>query len=80
MEYDLSGYERAGEQAIAIGWGCPLEAPLSNMAASGGVQWLGWINYFIPIGDFAAMLIIWLVAIGAYYVASIVLRWMKAVS
>ena len=69
-----------GQQALAIGWGCPLHAPIQGIAAGMGVEVLGYINYFLPISELAAILVVWLVAIGAYYMASVVLRWIKAVS
>lgn len=42
-------------------------------------QWLGNINWFIPINSFLAITQVWLSAIIVYYVIQIVLRWAKAI-
>ena len=68
-----------------IGWGCPIGDKIQEYkrraeAEGGALEWLGYINYFIPLNEFAAMLAAWMVAIGLYYLVSIVLRWMRAVS
>ena len=58
---------------------------LPNSPFSGFIQevksweWLGWLNWFIPIGTFVKILAIWGTCVGAYYLYSIVLRWIKAV-
>jgi len=76
MEY---GYQDGLDQ-IALGWGCPLETPIQNIGNGFGSELMGYINYFIPIGEMAAILAVWVIAIGAYYLASIVMRWVKAIS
>jgi len=65
---------------IQIGWGCPLETPINQFAQSFGSEILGYINYFLPVSEMVGIAGAWIIAIGAYYVASIVLRWVKAVS
>lgn len=44
------------------------------------LPFLGYINWFLPIGDFIAMGTLWLTAIAAYYAWSIIARWVKIVS
>jgi len=73
------GYEEASE-ALRIGWGCPLEGPISNISSSFGADLLGYINYFLPITEMVVIMTGWLVAIAAYYIASIAMRWIKAIS
>jgi hypothetical protein len=76
FEYGITeGYE-----ALSIGWGCPLEAPIQSLAGGFGSELLGYINYFLPITEISLILSTWLIAIGLYYVASIVMRWVKAIS
>ena len=41
------------------------------------LPFLGYLNWFIPVGTFIAILELWLVAYGAYLVYSIILRWAK---
>ena len=69
-----------GYQAVQIGWGCPLNAPIQGITSSIGGDILGYINYFVPLSEFSAILAGWVVAVGAYYMASVILRWVKAVS
>lgn len=42
-------------------------------------EWLGWINWFLPINTFLAIVQAWLAAILIYYVIQIILRWAKAI-
>ena len=70
----------ASQQALQIGWGCPIEPFIQTIANGFGSQLLGYINYFIPISEMLGALTLWLIAIGGYYLASIILRWAKAVS
>ena len=44
-----------------------------------GVEFLGYLNYFIPISDFIALLAVWGAAIGTFYVLSAILRFVKAI-
>lgn len=43
------------------------------------IPFLDALNWFIPVSTFVAIGEAWLVAIGVYYLYSIVLRWIKAV-
>lgn len=38
---------------------------------------MGYVNFFIPIYSMISIVEGWLVAIGVYYVASVILRWLK---
>jgi len=72
--------EAEAHQALQIGWGCPLEGPISNITSGPGGRLLGYINWIIPFGEMAAIMTGWLLSIGAYYLASILLRWKKVIS
>lgn len=37
------------------------------------------INYFLPIYEFTAIMEVWLLAIGIFYLYSLFARWIKAV-
>ena len=41
------------------------------------LPFLGYLNWFIPVGTFISILELWLVAYGAYLIYSIILRWAK---
>ena len=51
--------------------------PLINRFAD--LPALGWINWFVPVGEAVAVSAAWLVAIGLFYLYSIALRWLKAI-
>lgn len=55
------------------------DSPFNFDRASEFADIMGYINYFIPIGTFLKILAGWLTAIGAYYVYSLILRWIKAI-
>lgn len=44
------------------------------------MPFLGYINWFLPIGTFVSIASAWLVAIGLYYTYVIVARWLKVIS
>ena len=47
--------------------------------ACSNIPYLGWLNWFIPVGQMLAIGEAWLVAIGLFYLYSIVLRWIRAI-
>lgn len=55
-------------------------AVLTEMAAQGEfAEWLGFLNWFIPVYSFIAILQGWLLCVGLYYIYQIVFRWIKAI-
>lgn len=44
------------------------------------IPYLDWLNWFIPISTFISIGQAWLVAITTFYLASILLRYIKAIS
>ena len=40
---------------------------------------IGYVNYFVPIGSMIKILTAWTAAILVWYVASLLLRWIKAI-
>ncbi len=47
--------------------------------ACGNLPYLGWLNWFIPVGQMIAIGEAWLISIGLFYLYSIVLRWIRAI-
>lgn len=43
------------------------------------IPFLGYLNYFLPISTFIAIGEAWLVAVGLFYLYSIILRWIRAI-
>lgn len=63
---------------LALSWLPPSPfAPLIDALSE--LEWLGWLNWFIPVGRIAQLTLAWTVAIGLYYAATILLRWVKAI-
>ena len=44
------------------------------------VPYLGYINWFIPMGTIISITVTWTTAIGLYYLYSIVMRWIKVIA
>lgn len=42
-------------------------------------EWLGFVNWFVPIYSFVGILEGWLACVALYYVYQIVLRWLNAI-
>lgn len=58
----------------------PFQQFLSQVDYSKLNQYLGYVAYFIPIHFLVLCLSAFLSALGLYYFASIVLRWIRAIS
>lgn len=57
----------------------PLSPFRRYLDAIGEIEWLGYVNYFIPIGTFIAIFNAWLICMALYYLYSIIMRWIKIV-
>ena len=44
------------------------------------IPFLSALNYFVPISTFISIGEAWLVVIGVFYLYSIILRWIRAIS
>ncbi|MDE6387636.1 MAG: hypothetical protein K2L82_07525 [Lachnospiraceae bacterium] len=58
----------------------PLSPFTSVIEELSSFPYLGYINWFVPIGDFVKMGTLWLSAIAAYYAWSVIARWVKILS
>lgn len=58
--------------------------PLSPFAEFYGTwvppEWLGWLNWFLPVEGILKVMAAWLVAIGVYYAYSVVARWVGLIA
>jgi len=43
------------------------------------MPYLPYINWFIPVGAFVKIGMSWLVAVSAFYIVSVALRWAKVI-
>lgn len=55
------------------------KSPFTWLDGSQFADLLAKINYFVPISDFVAILELWLVSVGMYYLYSIWARWVKVI-
>jgi len=44
-----------------------------------GDDWLGWLNWLLPLKQILAILQLWVSAIVVYYIYQAILRWVKAI-
>lgn len=58
----------------------PFQKPISEMRNNIGSDILGYINYFLPVSEFLAVVSVWVPAVFIYYASSTVLRWAKSIS
>lgn len=66
-------------QVINLFPASPLQPLIAQLANSGLSDWLGYVNWFIPVGTMLGILSAWLTCIAAYYVYQIILRWIRVV-
>lgn len=53
---------------------------LDDLASTGQIaEWLGMVNWFVPVYSFIGILEGWLVCVGLYYIYQVVLRWLRAI-
>ena len=43
------------------------------------LPYLGWLNWFFPVGDCLVVMAVWLTAVGLFYLYSILMRWLKMI-
>lgn len=54
----------------------PFEGLLSKF---GSIPYLGYLNWFVPIGEMLSVLLLWLGAYGLFLLYSIFMRWLKVI-
>ena len=72
-------------EALFEAWGQKIldllpTSPFQEFVASfSALPYLGWLNWFFPVGDCLVVMAAWLVAVGLFYMYSIVMRWLKMI-
>lgn len=54
----------------------PFQKFLSDFS---GLPYLGILNWFIPVGSFVKIGMVWLSAITVFYLYSVIMRWVKLI-
>ncbi len=55
------------------------DSPFQSVNNNDVSQYMGVLNWLVPIPAILTILEAWLVAVTAYYVLSVALRWIKAI-
>lgn len=55
------------------------DSPFEMLSNSGVSQYMGWLNWLVPIQQMVAILELWTTAILIYYIYVVILRWIKAI-
>ena len=58
----------------------PQAAFVTYIDALSNIPFLKHLNYFIPVSTFIGIGEAWLVAIGLFYLYSIIMRWIRMIS
>ena len=53
--------------------------PYKYLDQLSNLDYLGYLNWFLPVGSCVKIGVAWLGAIAAFYLYSIILRWIKAI-
>lgn len=55
-------------------------SPFSEFIADfAALPYLGYLNWFFPVGDCLTVMWVWLGAVGLFYLYSILMRWLKMI-
>ena len=55
------------------------DSPFQQIDNSGVSEYMGAINWIIPIGPMLSILQAWLIAIIGYYIVMLIMRWIRAI-
>lgn len=73
---ELSLFEKFGKLLMDVLPTSPFREFLDKVS---GIPYLGYLNWFVPVGDILLVMTAWLGAIALFYLYSIVMRWVKAI-
>lgn len=76
MSAIFGGLKQVLVVALSILPDSPFRGFLDNLAE---LPFLGYLNWIIPISDFISLLSVWCAAIAVFYIASVLLRFAKAI-
>lgn len=64
--------------AVLLSWlpDSPFSSVIDNIEGS---TWLGYVNWFVPVGTLVTIGTLWTAAIATFYVYQMALRWAKVV-
>lgn len=75
MEFQVI-FEKFAEKLLSVLPLSPFQQYIDQFRA---LPYLGWLNWFFPVGDCLVVMLAWLGAVGLFYLYSIVMRWLKVI-
>ena len=75
MEFETV-FNTYSQQLISV---LPLSPFQDYISQFSSLPYLGWLNWFFPVGDCLVVMLAWLGAVGLFYLYSIVMRWLKMI-
>lgn len=76
MGFLIDGLKQVLVLALSILPDSPFRGFLDGLAE---LPFLGYLNWIVPISDFISLLSIWCAAVSIFYIASVLLRFAKAI-
>lgn len=76
MDTLSSLWEQFGEMVVEVLPVSPFRQFLDSFAE---IPYLGYLNWFVPVKGILVVMGSWLVAVGLYYLYSIIMRWLKVI-
>jgi hypothetical protein len=69
-------FEAFGEKLLQL---LPLSPFTQFIDQFRNLPFLGYLNWFFPVGDCLKVMAAWLTAVGLFYLYSILMRWLKVI-
>lgn len=76
MDSLISLWDQFSESLMEVLPTSPFRQFLDNFAE---IPYLGYLNWFVPVKGILVVMGAWLVAVGLYYLYSIIMRWLKVI-
>lgn len=73
-------FDKFAEKLMNVLPGDPFQSFFNSSNFSAMKKYLGYVAYFIPVRFLLSCLGAFLTALSAYYLVSILMRWLKAIS
>lgn len=76
LNYIIAGFAYIANGILAV---LP-NSPFQMISNSGVAEYLGYLNWIIPVETLLTIAFYWVTAIAVYYLYSVILRWIKVIS